>query len=173
MNKNSNHRRRAAGLQAGHAAVETALMAPWIVLLFIAVFDLGFYSYAVIATQNAARSAAMHVARSTAYAADFPRACLVALRELQGMPNVGPALTICATNATGVGDGRPIAVEIQTLLDNSIGNLAPQDPPPVPTGSLWAIRVLVTYRSPQLFPLPGLMGRIIVTRFSEARIREL
>lgn len=157
----------------GHAAVESALMAPWIFLLFLVVFDLGFYSYAVISTQNAARSAAMHVSRSTAFAADRTRACLVALRELQGMPNVGPNLTNCANNATGVGDLTPIGVEIQVLRDDSVGSVAPQDPPAVPTGSLWAVRVLVTYRSPQLFPLPGLMGRITVTRFSEARIREL
>ena len=157
----------------GHAAVETALMAPWIFLLFIAVFDLGFYSYAVIATQNAARSAAMHIARSTTYMADLPRVCLVARRELQGMPNVGPTLASCAANAAGVSDGQPIAVEIQTILDNSGGNLTPLDPPPVTTGEPWAVRVLVTYRSPQLFPLPGLAGRITVTRFSEARIREV
>lgn len=167
--------RSAGRSRSGHAAVETALMAPWIFLLFLVVFDLGFYSYAVISTQNAARSAAMHASRSTAYAADLTRACLVALRELQGMPNVGPSLTNCANNATGVGDSTPIGVEIQVLRDDSTGNLAPQDPPvsAVRTNSLWAVRVLVTYRSPQLFPLPGLMGRITVTRFSEARIREL
>lgn len=160
-------------LNAGHAAVEAALMAPWVFLLFLVVFDLGFYSYAVISTQNAARSAAMHVSRSTSYAADRARACLVAMRELQGMPNVGPNLTNCATNAAGVGDSTPIGVEIQVLRDSDVGSTRPQDPPEFTTDSFWAVRVLVTYRSPQLFPLPGLMGRITVTRFSEARIREI
>lgn len=154
--------------ERGHAAVETALMAPWIFLLFIAVFDLGFYSYAVIATQNAARSAAMHIGRSTTYSNDLTRACLVARRELQGMPNVGPTLATCAPNAANVSNSQPIAVQIQTILDS-----ASLDPPPVTTNTAWAVRVLVTYRSPQLFPIPGLAGRITVTRFSEARIREL
>ena len=159
--------------ERGHAAVETALMAPWIFVLFIAVFDLGFYSYAVIATQNAARSAAMHISRSTTYSGDLTRACLVARRELQGMPNVGPGLAACAANAAAVSDSNPIGVEIQTILENSSGSLTPLDAPAVTTSAQWAVRVLVTYRSPKLFPLPGLMGRMTVTRFSEARIRDL
>lgn len=152
----------------GHAAVEAALMAPWIFLLFLAVFDLGFYSYAVIATQNAARSAAMHISRSTTYVNDWTRACLVARRELQGMPNVGTGLTNCLSNPASVDDNNPIAVQVQTLTQ-----VQAVDAPASATADPWAARVQVTYRSPQLFPLPGLLGRITVTRFAEARIRDL
>ena len=42
---------------SGHAVVEIALMSPWILLLFVLIFDFGFYSYAAISTANAARAA--------------------------------------------------------------------------------------------------------------------
>src|SRR6476646_3701085 len=52
--------------RSGHAVVETALMAPWLFLFFIAIFDFGFYAYAGIVTANAARVAALHTSISPA-----------------------------------------------------------------------------------------------------------
>src|SRR2546428_1434750 len=43
--------------ERGHAVIEVSLMAPWIFFLFMGTLDFGFYSYAIIATQNAARVA--------------------------------------------------------------------------------------------------------------------
>lgn len=51
-------KRRRFGSERGTAAVEVALLLPWIVVSFIAVLDFGFSAYALIATQNAARVAA-------------------------------------------------------------------------------------------------------------------
>jgi len=43
----------------GSAVVEAALMMPWLAFLFMGVFDFGFYAYASICTQNAARAVAV------------------------------------------------------------------------------------------------------------------
>ena len=147
--------------QGGHSMVEVALLAPWIFILFAAVFDLGFYSYAVIATQNAARSAAMYTSKSPFYAGDLTGACQIARREMQGLPNVPASLSSCVANAGAITDALPIAVSVDA-------NWAPPDF--APAGS--CTRVVVTYRSPQMFPLPGLMGRMTVTRIADARVRD-
>ena len=41
--------------ESGNSVVEVALMAPWIFFLFVGVFDFGFYAYAGICMENAAR----------------------------------------------------------------------------------------------------------------------
>ena len=151
-----------ADSRAGHAVVEVALMAPWIFLLFAMVFDIGFYCYAVIATQNAARSGVMWTSRSSSYVVDWPTACQIAIRELRGLPNVSAALNTCAANAGAINDALPIAVAVVAIIPGP-------DVPPSPFG---AAQVSVSYRSPQLFPLPGLMGRMTVTRIAEARVRD-
>jgi Flp pilus assembly protein TadG len=145
--------------RGGHAAVEVALMAPWIFLLFAMVLDLGFYSYAAIATQNAARSGVMHTSRSSAYVTDLTGACEIARRELIGLPNVSSSLAVCAASPGALSDAQPIAVAVAAVAGPD-------------ATSLGAARVTVTYRTPQLFPLPGLMGRMTLTRIGEARVRD-
>src|SRR5437868_11738001 len=55
-----------AGNERGHAVVEAALFMPWLAFLFIGAVDFGFYGYALINTQNAARVAVMQTsAKST------------------------------------------------------------------------------------------------------------
>ena len=145
--------------RAGHAAVEMALMSPWIFLLFIMVFDLGFYNYAVIATANAARSGMMYTTRSPSYVLDTTTACQIALRELRGMPNVPSTMSTCAANKGAITDANPVAVELAAIAGPD-------------ATSLGAGQVAVTYMSPQLFPIPGLMGRMTVTRVAEGRVRD-
>jgi Flp pilus assembly protein TadG len=58
-------RKRPFGSRRGNAAVEVALLLPWIVVSFMAVLDFGFSAYALIATQNAARIAATWGAASS------------------------------------------------------------------------------------------------------------
>jgi Flp pilus assembly protein TadG len=149
----------------GHAAVEVALMAPWIFLLFAMVFDLGFYSYAVIAAENAARSAVMYTSAATSTAADDSAACTVALRELRGMPNVS-ASTLCASTLGTISDARPL------FVDACASGVACGGVQFTSVDGAAASRVVVTYRTPQLFPIPGLMGRMTVTRYAEARMRD-
>ena len=141
LNKRSvvrNSRRR------GQAAIETALMVPWILLLFILIFDFGFYAYAGAATANAARSAALVTARSIGSADSKPTACLYAKRELSMMPNVSSSC-----------DSLPLIVSAQSVTG--------------PDGHA-ASRVAVTYQTVQLFPLPWLMGRMTLTQVSEVRV---
>lgn len=145
--------------RSGHAVVEVALMAPWIFLLFAAVLDLGFYSYAAIATQNAARSGVMYTSKSTSSVTDLTVACQIARRELIGLPNVSSALTTCVDSAANITDAAPIAVAVAAIAG----------PDAAPLG---AARVTVTYRTPRLFALPGLTGRMTLTRIAEARVRD-
>src|SRR5947209_17798197 len=78
--------------ESGGAIVETALMVPWILFLFICIFDFGFFSYASICTQNAARAAALRAAIEQSSI----NSCTAALGELVMLPNVRTAVTTCA-----------------------------------------------------------------------------
>ena len=98
----------------GHAAVEMALMSPWILLLFIGVFDLGFYSYAAIATQNAARSAATFTSESWGKSGLDSDACEIAVEELRGLPNVSSGTT-CVVQIANMTDAQPVAVDAEGL----------------------------------------------------------
>src|SRR3954454_880918 len=94
--------------QRGCAALEMALISPWIMALFIGVLDFGFYGYAVINTQNAARVAALRTSAASSSAADTALACTYALAEMGSLPNLSGVsscsalpLTVTATSLTG------------------------------------------------------------------------
>src|SRR5881628_3110273 len=72
----------------GHAVVEVSLLAPWILFLLVGTLDLGFYSYALICTQKAARVAVTYTSSKSATAADSAIACQSALKEMRMMANV-------------------------------------------------------------------------------------
>src|SRR3984957_15436190 len=72
--------------EAGSSIVEVALLAPWIFFLFVGIFDFGFYAYAAICTQNAARVVALSAAHT---ATAWVGPCGVALGELPLPPNIG------------------------------------------------------------------------------------
>jgi Flp pilus assembly protein TadG len=128
--------------------IEFALMLPWILLLFMAVFDFGFFMYAGMATSNAARAAALATSDDRAYTGIDSIACGAAIREMAWMPNASGFSASCTS-----GD---LVVSATT-----VGAL---DDPLVP-----ATQVRVTYRTVQLFPLPFLMGRMTLTRQAEMR----
>ena len=156
-------------LQKGTAVVEMALLMPWIAFLFVGVFDFGFYSYAAIATQNAARAVAIQTANGGAV-----NICQSAKNEMGFLPNV-PG-TSCAATQAGVGDATPIWVCTGTLT-NTTAAVCGQ-----PTAicadcaldnAAKSIQAVVTYSSVPLVPIPGvLMGRLTLTRLAEARIIE-
>ncbi len=134
--------------QRGHAAVELALIGPWIFFLFVGVLDFGFYSYALIAVENAARVAALNAGGGPAY--DQPVACRVALDELRWMPNLRTPLANC--------DALPLKVEIAAN-----GYTDAQGHP-----ATW---VRVTYETLQLIPIPGLVtGKLLISRDMETRV---
>jgi hypothetical protein len=103
-------------------------------------FDMGFYSHAVIATQNAARAAAAHTSRHSSTADDYVGACRYALEELKAMSNVRNLATC---------NSSPLIVTATTV--------------PGPDG--WpASSVSVTYRTNRLIPIPGVVGQLNITR---------
>lgn len=132
-------------LREGHSVIEMALIAPWLLFLFAGALDMGFYSYAIISTQNAARVAAMHTSSSELAATDTAGACGYALAELNSMPNVR-GVTSC--------DALPVIVTVNqvTGVDGA------------PASS-----VSVTYQSVPLIPIPGLMGQLTMTRTAQMR----
>ena|SRR5438270_27863 len=139
----SRHRR-----EKGHAVLEMAFLMPWLIFLFVGAFDMGFYSYALISTENAARVATMYTSGSSAASTDSATACSIALGELGSLRNLS-GVTTC--------NSLPLIVTIGATTG--------------PDGAT-ASQVSVTYQSDQLIPIPGLlMGRLTVTRTAQMRLR--
>lgn len=136
--------RARAGNRRGHSVIEVALMAPWIFFLFVGIFDFGFYAYALICVENAARVAVMYTSLTGAVAGDSGLACtqyvLPELQRLPGTKNCGGNVAVSATPTIG------------------------------PDGNL-ASRVSVTYEGGALIPIPGLVdSRMSITRTAEMRV---
>jgi hypothetical protein len=152
---------RRYGEETGHAVVEVALMAPWIFLLFAALFDFGFYAFALISTENAARVAVLQTANTLATTNNATLACPLVLRELQMLPNVGASASCsCSTisSCTIAGSVASVAAASVTTGPDSVAG-AP----------VLASQVTVTYRTVNLFPLPWLPGSLSITRTAEMR----
>ena len=126
----------------GHAVIEIALMLPWILLLFIAVFDFGFYVYSAISVENAARVAALHTSSNSHLANDSTTACFYALQELQKGSNVAwlPSNFSCT--------GSPLRVTAAATTVNGMP----------------ASQVTVTYQAVAGIPIPWFPGLYSITR---------
>jgi Flp pilus assembly protein TadG len=157
--------------QRGNAVVEMAFMMPWIAFLFVGILDFGFYSYAAIATQNAARTAAIQAAAAD----DVTGACQAALNELKGLPNMSGVVT-CAATPGAVTNALPVAV-CATVLNNTASG-ACSSPAVVCAdctlnASATSAQVVVTYQSIPMIPIPGLLtAQMRLTRIAEARMIE-
>jgi len=132
----------------GHAVVETVLIAPWIFFLFVGVLDFGFYSYALIAVENATRVAALGAGTSSSAATDQTQACTYVREELRCVPNFSSLPAAC--------DALDLIVNVQALTDAEGDD---------------AVRVTVTYRTIPMIPIPGLVtGRFTITRSAETKV---
>jgi Flp pilus assembly protein TadG len=135
--------------ERGGAMLELALLAPWIFFLFAGALDCGYYAYALISVESAARVAALYASTSASTATDTSTACTYALQQLRGLPNVGAAITSCSAN--------PVTVNAQ-VQNGSDGTAA--------------ALVSVTYQSLPLVPIPGLLqGSFAWTRSVKMRLR--
>ena len=135
--------------QTGHAFLEMALYAPMLFFLFAGTLDWGFYSYALITTQNAARVAAEYTSGGPTTASDSANACTIVLDVMRKLPNVGTSTTSCGSGVVGVN-------AISTT--GSDGSAASQ--------------VSVTYRSLTMIPIPGILtNQLNVTRSVKMRLR--
>ena len=128
--------------ERGHAVIEISLMAPWIFFLFMGTIDFGFYAYAIIATQNAARVAVMETSQNTTTATNNALACNYALTELNVLPNTRSLVSCGALPVIVNADGAT------------------------------ASRVDVTYQTINMIPIPGLMGRLSITRNAQMRLKQ-
>ncbi|MGA2594116.1 MAG: TadE/TadG family type IV pilus assembly protein [Bryobacteraceae bacterium] len=133
----------------GHSVMELALFLPFLLFLFIGAFDWGFYSWALIATQSAARSAALYTSSSSATAADSSGACTYALAELTNAPNVFGSVTTCSAS--------PVTVTA-TSVTGADGTAASQ--------------VSVTYQTINLIPIPSLLpSQMNITRVVQMKVQ--
>ena len=133
----------------GGSAVEFALVAPWYIFLFVGVFDWGYYSHALISTENAARVAVLYTSSDSSHAADSTGACQYALRELKAEVNLAGAIVCPATSLP--------AIVTATEVTGPDGQPASQ--------------VAVTYQTQQLIPIPGLLpGRATIRRVVQMRL---
>jgi Flp pilus assembly protein TadG len=128
----------------GSALIEVSLMAPWLLFLFVGIFDMGFYTYSMISVENAARVAAEYTSASQAAASDQAGACTRVKNELATLANSSKFPSNCSA--------APLTV--------TASYLATGGPDGAPVTS-----VTVTYQSNQLVPIPGLlMGQLNLTR---------
>ena len=125
----------------GTAMLELALLSPWICFLFAGVFDSGFYAYSLITLETATRSAAAHNSNANT-PIDSAKACEIVRNEMQGLLNM--------SGVTGCGGGSPISV-VATQVAGPDAEAA--------------ARVAVTYTTPRLIPIPGILaGQVTITR---------
>jgi Flp pilus assembly protein TadG len=145
--------------RSGSSIVEFALLMPWYAFLFVAAYDFGFYSYGLIATENAARVAAMYCSGSDSLAsncntfispATSSAACKYALGALQNLPNVGSSMNACSTTVL-------VSASLVTGASSPDGADAAQ--------------VTVQYTTPSLIPIPALLpGAITFVRTVTMRV---
>jgi len=114
-----------------------ALMLPWFIFLFVGAFDWGFYAHALISTESAARVAALATSASLSTAADSSLACTYALEELKISANVA-GLSTCGA--------LPVIVTATLKTNSGVDGAT-------------ASEVAVTYQTPSLIPIPGLLTK--------------
>jgi len=134
--------------ERGNAIIEASLLAPWMLFLMVGVLDLGFYTYAAIATENAARVAAQYSAAGAATAGDSAGACTYALQEAISLPGLTSGM-----NCTSL----PFIVTVTPVAG--------------PDGTA-ASSASVTYQTIPMIPIPGLLtGRLTLTRTAEMKVK--
>ena len=139
--------RRSRG-RRGSSLVELTLISPWLLFLFVGVVDVGFFTYSLIAVENAARIAAEFTSKNAAVAGSYSAACIKVRNELEMLPGVA-SLTDCSNS---------------TLTVTADAVNGPDLKP--------ATSVSVTYRGVNLIPIPGLLtGRLTFTRNVKMRVK--
>lgn len=136
-------------------------MSPWILLLFAAIFNFGFYAYALISAENAARVGALTASQTWGAASDGTTVCLQVLEEMRYLPNVGPTTTC---NCSGVScTAGPMQITLQPISGTTCleGVAAAR-----------CARVTLSYQTVPLFPLPYLTGQLTIVRVAEAKVGE-
>ena len=183
--------------ERGGSLIEISFLMPWIFFLFVGILDFGFFGYALLSSENAARSAAMLTAQDTSSQSQTS-ACSAVKNEFAWMPNnsnwtgANSGFTCGATplivvQATLCGTSTPATITCGgTILKadgttQAVANARPTTPACAdcvtdPTSS--SSRVDVSYQSIIMIPIPGVLmgnvqgklGAFSFTRSSEQRI---
>lgn len=129
----------------GAAILELSLMMPWVAFLFVGALDWGFYAYELITVETAARSAAVY--ESGLGSIDNAGACTIVLDELSTLTNMG-SVSSCGSS--------PLVVSASQVKGPDNNNAA---------------QVSVTYTTPQMIPIPGLLAnQFTITRTVQIRM---
>jgi Flp pilus assembly protein TadG len=131
----------------GSAFVEFTLLFPILFFMLLGAFDMGFVCYALIATQNAARVAALYTSLP-GNQSDATTACLYVRAELQMMPNYSQLPAAC--------NALPLRVTV----------LSGNGPDGMPAST-----VTVSYKTVQLIPIPAVPAQLTISRTVEMRVR--
>jgi Flp pilus assembly protein TadG len=142
----------------GNAIIEVTLMAPWLFFLFVGVFDFGFYAYALISVQNAARVAVLNMAQTSSSwssATATADACTAVSLELGSMANANTFPQDCGS--------LPLIVKTAALDGTTT---------PASADNTRAASVTVTYQTVPLIPIPGLLpSQYTFTRNVQMRVK--
>lgn len=134
--------------ERGSAVIEVSFLAPWVFFLLVGVLDIGFYSYAAIATENAARVAALYTTAGPSTAGDSAGACKYALQEVLTLPGITSNMNC---------QSLPFVVAVTPV--------AGPDGTPASSAS-------VTYQTIPMIPIPGILqGQLTLTRTVEMKVR--
>ncbi len=134
--------------ERGNAVIEVSLLAPWILFLLVGVLDFGFYSYAAITTENAARIAAQYGAAGSSTAGDSAGACPYVVQEALALPGINSSMNC---------QSLPLVVTVTPVTgpDGTAASLAS-----------------VTYQTMPMIPIPGILqGQLTLTRSVEMKVR--
>lgn len=118
----------------GSSIIEFALIMPWFVFLFVGVLDLGFYTYALITAQSAARTAVLFTSSSTSASTQSDLACSHVIDQLT--PNIN------LSGSSTCGGTSPIT------LTTSVASTTDGHP---------SSTVTVQFTSPLMIPIPGIL----------------
>jgi Flp pilus assembly protein TadG len=144
--------------------VEFSFFVPFLLFMFVGAFDWGFYSWALISTESAARAAALYTSSSSATAGDSAGACIQATAELADAPNIAanPAIMQQPQGGLLTGSATCNAAPL-TVVATAVGS--------GPDGAA-STTVSVTYQTPVLIPIPGVLGgQFSITRVVKMRVR--
>jgi hypothetical protein len=135
--------------------VESCLLFPWFVLLFVGALDAGFDLYALIGVQSAARIAVLYTATSSTDT-NSSTACTLVLQELNYMPNIHGKVTTCSTSAPTT--TAPLEVTLTGPTTDQYGYSYST--------------VSVSYQTVALMPIPGILAaQFTITRTAKMQLR--
>jgi hypothetical protein len=130
--------------------VESCLLFPWFVFLFVGALDAGFDLYALIGVQSAARIAVLYTSSSSSTAGNSTAACTLVLNDLNYLPNINGTVTSCGA--------LPLEVTATGPTTDQFGNSYST--------------VSVTYQTMSLIPIPGVLAaQFTITRTAQMQLR--